>query len=74
MKISELLKENSSAGGTSAGSIATNMTPNGTPPNGQFFGGDPSSSIYNTIKKNRKNRRKSVIVGKTVENWKNGSK
>jgi hypothetical protein len=64
MKISELLKETASCGSTSAGSIAT-VNATGTPPKGQFFGGDPSSSIYGVIHKNRKNRKKPIKEGLT---------
>jgi hypothetical protein len=57
MKIAEIVKENASGGSTSACCIATNMTPGGTPPKGQFFGGDPASSIYSHVWLNRKKRR-----------------
>lgn len=56
MKISEIINETSSSGSTGAGSIATNIS-NGKLKDGQFFGGDPSSSIYATIKKHRENRK-----------------
>ena len=59
----------SSSGGTSSGSIATVNAPMGMPPEGQFFGGDPNSSIYGKIKKNRA-RRKVTEKAKTVLNSK----
>ena len=59
MKIWEILGETASCGSTSSGAIATVMTPMGIqPPKGQFFGGDPSASIYGPIKANRKKRKK----------------
>jgi len=54
------IKESSSGGSTSAGSIATVNGPIGSPKNGQFFGGDPNASIYGPIKKHRKDRKKEV--------------
>lgn len=50
--------ESASCGGTSSGSIATSLT--GSPSNGQFFGGNPNTSVYGPIKKNRK-KRKTII-------------
>ncbi len=58
MKIAEIIKENSSGGSTSAGSIATNMSPQGKISKNNFFGGDPNSSIYGPIKKHRTIRKK----------------
>jgi hypothetical protein len=58
MRLSEI-QESASAGATGAGSICTNLA-GGTPPKGQFFGGDPASSIYSTIKKHRKQRKEEV--------------
>ena len=52
------LEESASCGSTSSGSIAT-VNGTSTPPTGQFFGGDPNSSIYGIIKRNRR-RRKNV--------------
>jgi hypothetical protein len=57
MKIRDLIRETSSGGSTSAGSIASVNSPMGTPPEGQFFGGDPNSSIYKPIKNHRKRRK-----------------
>lgn len=51
------IKENASCGATSSGAIATAIS-GGTPPAGQFFGGNPSSSIYGPIKKRRAARRR----------------
>lgn len=62
MKIYEIIKETSSSGGTSAGSIATNVASGGTPPAGQFWGSDFSASIYKTVKKNRKKRQENIIT------------
>lgn len=58
MRLSDI-KENASSGATGAGSISTSMS-GGTPPTGQFFGGDPTSSIYSTIKRHRNARKKAV--------------
>lgn len=56
------LEESSSCGSTSSSSIATvNTGLSNGPIKGQFFGGDPNSSIYDTIKKNRKKRNKDKI-------------
>jgi hypothetical protein len=61
MRLKEIIREEGSCG-TSSGSIATVNTPLGSnsPKDGQFFGGNPNSSIYTPIKKNRK-KRKSVV-------------
>jgi hypothetical protein len=45
--------------GTSSGSISTGMA-SGSIPDGQFFGGDPASSIYPSIKKHRDDREEVV--------------
>ena len=58
MRLSDI-KENSSSGATSSANMGTTIA-GGTPPKGQFFGGDPSSSIYSTIKNNRKKRKEKV--------------
>jgi len=50
------LGESASCGGTSSGGIAT-VNGTNTPPKGQFFGGDPNSSVYGPIKKNRRKRK-----------------
>lgn len=60
MKIKDIIRENGSGGGTSSGSISTVNSPIGTPPAGQFFGGDPNSSIYSPIKRHRKKRKNAV--------------
>jgi len=59
MRLSQI-KETASAGATGAGAICTNLA-GGTPPKGQFFGGDPASSIYPTIKKHRKARKEETV-------------
>ena len=66
MKISEIIQETSSGGSTSAGNMGTTIA-GGTPPKGQFFGGDPASSIYSTIKKNRKDRKTAsrIVIKRT---------
>jgi len=51
------LDESASSGATSAGAIATVNDSFDSPKDGQFFGGDPNSSIY-PIKKNREERKK----------------
>jgi len=50
------LEESASCGSTSSGSIAT-VNGTNTPPSGQFFGGDPNSSVYGKIKRNRRRRK-----------------
>ncbi|VVC05892.1 Uncharacterised protein [uncultured archaeon] len=59
------LKESASCGATSAGGIAT-VIGNRKVPDGQFFGGDPSSSIYSTIKKHRQKRKLSEKKAKLI--------
>jgi hypothetical protein len=55
MKIKEIT-EHASAGACSAGAIASSTAQPGP---GQFWGGDPNSSVYSTIKRNRsKNKKK----------------
>jgi hypothetical protein len=65
MKISEVINETASSGSTTSANMGTTIA-GGTPPKGQFFGGDPASSIYTTIKKHRKDR-KSKVAEDTVK-------
>ena len=53
------IKENASAGASSAGSIATVVGGLGV-----GFGGNPNASIYGSIKKHRKNRKKKDVEEK----------
>jgi hypothetical protein len=57
MKISEILSETASCGGTGASSISTSIVTNHLS-KGQLFGGDMANSIYDTIHKNRMIRKK----------------
>lgn len=59
MRIKEIIDESSSCGATSSGAIA--IAPVYKTNGNSFFGGDPSSSIYGTIKNHRVNRKKKVI-------------
>jgi len=59
MRLKELIKETASSGSTTSANMGTALA-GGTPPKGMFFGGDPNSSIYTTIKKHRNARKKAV--------------
>ncbi len=59
----EKVEENASCGSTSSGSISA--IPSVLAGGDQFFGGDPSSSIYPVIKRNR-HKKKHVIEAKNV--------
>lgn len=52
----EDLEESASGGSTSSGSIAT-VNGTNTPPSGMFFGGNPNTSVYGPIKRNRRRRK-----------------
>lgn len=50
MRIHEILTENASSGTTSSGNVAVVVQPSGgTGKRDQFFGGDPSASIYSAV-------------------------
>ena len=68
MKISEIISETASCGATSSGAIATIPTASVNLKRGQFFGGDPSSSIYAVKKGSTKNRKKKVA--ESLDNFK----
>ena len=59
MNLKEIINESASSGSTSSGAIALSFSTK-MPKNDSFFGGDPASSIYTSIKKHRKARKEQV--------------
>lgn len=65
MRLKQITTETASCGSTTAAAMGTTLA-GGTPPAGQFFGGDPSSSIYPQIKKQREARKKKKVSEKII--------